>query len=296
MNKFKDGAILFAPMDGLTDPEYRQLILEHFPQWDFICTEFLRLPSSGYLNHAKVIAHIGEAIFNSPQSLQKNILQILPALKSNLLPSIQVINELNIPHLDLNLGCPVKKVMNHGGGAFWLNNLPALRPVIATIRRNFKGNLSAKIRPGISDDRNFLSLLELLQGEGIDCITIHGRLQKQMYQGEANNHYIKQAVAYCQIPIIANGDICSPQDIQNTLQQTKCKGVMIGRAAIANPGLLAGSIDLLQFFLLLGQKYQARNLPEEFILKRFKAHARYSLRESKCLRAKTINEFIEFIR
>ncbi|MBL6990294.1 MAG: tRNA-dihydrouridine synthase family protein [Bacteriovoracaceae bacterium] len=237
MPSLQPGTILFAPMEGITNSVYRQVILKYYPQWDFVCCSFLRVPSQGTLSTKKIIEHIGAWTMADEAYRKKTILQILASSNSNLLDTCKKISDLKIQWTDLNLGCPSKKVVSHRGGSYLLSDMQALSKIIKTARSGLSGFFSVKMRVGLHDDKNFLKILKLLESEGVDAITVHGRTKDQMYTGAANWDYIKQAQETVNIPIIGNGDVCSKAQVQQMLNSTKCQGVMIGRCGVAAPWL-----------------------------------------------------------
>ena len=199
-------------------------------------------------------------------------------------------------HIDLNLGCPSKKVNGHRGGAYLLKDLVSLKKIVQTIRENYSGFFSAKIRIGFDDDKNFEDILHLLEDQGVELITIHGRTRAQQYEGKANWGYIASAVKKVTIPIIGNGDVWTVQDAIDFFHETDCHALMLGRGAMKTPwiatlyqeyletGRVMPSEVLLQtrkehlsyFFHVLEKYYRQAGLSDEKILKRFKALSRYT--------------------
>jgi len=306
-------------MEGITDEPYRQSIQEAFPEWSYLSTDFLRIPTQGEYSTKKIIEHFGERTFNNPKLKKKTAFQILTTTKANTQPHIKKIEELGFDHIDLNLGCPSKKVNSHLGGAYLLSDMESLKAVIKTIRENFKGIFTAKIRVGYRDDKKFEEILKLLEGEGVEAITIHGRTRDQMYEGRAKWSYIKNAVKAVSIPVIGNGDCWTLTDIAQMFEETNCYGVMLGRGALKTPwmgtlyseykkNLYSVNEDFLLYerkkyldvyFDLLEKNYLRYGLDEEQLLRRFKAFSRYlfddydngqELRTS-FLRSRSLNEF-----
>lgn len=323
MNRFTEripqGSLLFAPMEGITDEPYRLALNEAFPEWDHYFTDFLRIPSTGMYQNKKITDHFGEKV-NSNSSLRKKTgFQILTSHRARTKEHIEKIKALGFDYLDLNLGCPSKKVNSHKGGAYLLSDLPALRDILKTIRENFEGLFTLKIRIGYRDDKNFLDLLKLFEDEGAEAITLHGRTRDQMYDGRANWSYIEKAVQNSNLPIIGNGDIWEPIDIKNIFEQTGCHGVMLGRGALKTPWLASiykDNIDRLDsldedellllrknnldlYFYTLEKHYMKRGIKEDALLRRFKAFSRYLYDDfqrgpelrSQFLRSRSLQEF-----
>lgn len=319
VSKIPKGSLLFAPMEGITDEPYRMAIQEAFPEWSYLSTDFLRIPSQGEYSDKKILEHFGEKTFNHQKAKSKTAYQILTTAKANTIPHIQRLEKLGFDHIDINLGCPSRKVNGHLGGAYLLSDLAALKKIIGDIRSNFSGLFTAKIRVGFRDDKNFLDILRLLEDEGVEAITLHGRTRDQMYEGRANWAYVKEAVNALSIPLIGNGDCWSLSDIEQMFEETDCHAVMLGRGALKTPWmatLYEENKDHLShvnedyllyerqkyldyYFHLLERNYRKKGLDDDQLLRRFKAFSRYifddypnseSLR-SKFLRSRTLAEF-----
>jgi tRNA-dihydrouridine synthase len=297
MNKFDvfpTQSLLFAPMEGITDEAYRIALLKTFPEWDHFFTDFLRVPTVGKISEKMVLEHYGERIYKNPEWRKKNSYQILTTERAQTLSVVEILESLKFDHLDLNLGCPSKKVNSHFGGAYLLSNHDALKTVLKTIRSNFSGHFSVKMRIGYRDDKNFSDTLKLIQDEGVEAVTLHARTRDQLYKGVADWSYIKQAVSEVKIPLIGNGDVWIAEDIEKIFVDTKCHSVMFGRSALKTPWLAkiykewkdeSGHID--ETFLLYERKkylelyfeallieYRQIGWADNLILKRFKSFSR----------------------
>lgn len=281
------GSLFYAPMEGITDEVYRKLILTHYPEWDFVATDFLRIPTVGGYPDKHMIKHLGTETYNT--SLQdKTIYQILTS--ENALTEFHVtrLAELGIRWLDINLGCPSKTVCKSKGGSYLLSDLPVLRAIIKTIRHHFPHTFTAKIRVGYQDDQNFEKILKLLAEEGVDAITIHARTREQLYKGVANWDYVKRAVQIVNIPIIGNGDIWNTADIERYFDYTNCHSVMLARSAMKAPwlakyyknkevtSLSRSAWEVEKFFNLFYQFVKDQPLDEKSKGRRLKAASRYS--------------------
>ena len=316
---FKQNSLIFAPMEGITNGPYRIAVSKAFPEWDYFSTDFYRIPTIGNTNKKSLLKHYGEKAFLKKSLRKKTSYQILTTAKAQTENAISIINEFDLHHLDLNLGCPSKKVNAHRGGAFLLQSLEELAPIIRTIRKNFKRTFTVKIRLGYKNDLLFFDLLKMFEDEGVDAITIHARTKEQLYKGKASWEYIKEAVKACSIPIIGNGDIWTIEDIIKIFDECSPYAIMVGRGALKTPWLASlyynykenkdflseeflleerrSAIDL--YFFELEREYLKENENETFILKRFKAFSRYLFDDfphsekikSKILRSLSLNEF-----
>lgn len=292
---FKKHSLLFAPMEGVTDGAYRLAIARAFSEWDYFSTDFFRVPTVGNIYPEALKNHYGKRALLNTSLDKKTSYQILTSARAQTKETVAIINELGFHHLDLNLGCPSKKVNAHHGGAYLLSDIEVLRKIIKEIRETFKGVFTAKIRVGYKDDLNFLNILKMLEDEGVEAITIHARTRDQLYQGIADWKYIKEAVKATNIPIIGNGDIWTVDDVIRIFDECDPYAVMLGRSALKTPWLATlfeqhknNSHFLSDEFLLeerkhhldtyfyeLEKEFRIDEISEEIILKRFKSFSRY---------------------
>jgi tRNA-dihydrouridine synthase len=252
-------SLFLAPMEGITDDNYRSCVLECFPSWDLVSTSFLRIPGAGHFSIDKILSHIGKRTWGTPAFRKKTIVQILASKKSCIEETVDTIAGLGVEWLDINLGCPSRKVFSHGGGSFLLGDLYAMTEVVKRTRSHFTGLLSVKIRLGISSDANFTDIVTALNDQGVDAIIVHARTRTQFYSGSADWNQIARAVSISRVPIIGNGDLGSLEDVERMLSETGCHSVMLGRGALKTPWLPE-----------LGKSHQA--LSVEFLLKERKKH------------------------
>lgn len=233
----KPHSLMFAPMEGITDECYRNLILDSYPEWDSVSCDFLRVPNPSPYPKKHILKHYGNKIYADPIKRSKNIYQILTSPGAYTEKTVEDIKALGFEWLDLNLGCPSKTVCKNQGGSFLLSEPEKLRKIIKTIRAHFDHTFTCKIRVGYEDDSNFESILKMLEAEGVDAIKIHARTRVQLYKGVANWDYIEQAVKMVKIPIIGNGDIWNTKDIERFFDQTNCHSIMLARSALKTPWL-----------------------------------------------------------
>jgi tRNA-dihydrouridine synthase B len=233
----KEKSLLFAPMEGVTDGDYRKTIQELYPEWDMLACDFLRISSVGNYPDKHVIKHFGRESYEDPKLRAKTIYQILTSENANTEFAVKQIDRLGFKWLDLNLGCPSKTVCKNRGGSFLLSQLDVLEKIIRQIRDNFPHTFTCKIRIGYEDDSNFEKIIELMNKVGVDAITIHARTRTEMYKGVANWNYVKRAVELSSIPIIGNGDIWSVDDINRYFDEIKCHSIMLARPALKSPWL-----------------------------------------------------------
>lgn len=318
----KKGSLLFAPMEGITDGPYRKVIERLFPEWQRHCCDFLRVPSEGKYSEKKIVEHFGVNEYQNEEVREKTTYQILTSPSANTADTVNKIYQLGFKHLDLNLGCPSKKVNSHKGGAYLLSDLKSLKDVVQKTRDHFPLLFSVKIRIGYRDSENFEQVLETLESCSVDAITIHGRTRDQLYKGKADWKYIQMAVEKCKVPIIGNGDIWTTQDIHSIFTQTNCHAVMVARGALKTPWLaklyrLKNEGHILDegqelrfrrafiksYYRLLEEEYIKIGWEDKHLHRRFKGLTRYLIEDlpegeairSQLLRSKQFGEFKQIL-
>lgn len=148
--------------------------------------------------------------------------------------------------IDINLGCPSRKVFESGSGSALLSDLKKLRKIIRSVVKNASVPVSAKIRSGINKrNKNFIEVGKLLEEEGISMITLHPRTVDMGFSGKAEWEEIRVLKESVKIPVIGSGDIRNYLDAERMIKETGCDGVMIGRAAIGNPWIFMEIKDYL---------------------------------------------------
>lgn len=314
---YPQGSLLFAPMEGVTDETYRLTIKDLYPEWDYYHTDFLRIPSQGHLSDSRYLEHLGHRVLSNQNILEKTGYQILTTARANTQLAVKTLSKLPLKHLDLNLGCPSKKVNAHKGGAYLLEDLIELKRILGDIRKNFEHHFSVKIRIGYKNTDNFDKLLDTIQDSGVDSLTIHGRTRDQLYKGKADWSFIKRAVERLEIPVIGNGDLWTTEDVEAMFDVTGCHAVMLGRGALKTPWLATLYRDygtnineatlleerkqrIVDYFNALETNYKEFTpATEEFILGRFKSFSRYLFEDfdeaesvrSHFLRSRNLEEF-----
>lgn len=230
--------VLLAPMEGVLDSRLRD-VLSSVGGVTRCVSEFIRVTDT--LLPERVFTRI------VPELLQGGRTRSGVPVRPQLLGSDPVCLAENAerlaslsPHgVDLNFGCPAKVVNRHGGGASLLSEPELLARIVGAVRRAVPAHLpvSVKMRLGLSDDARALDCARALEQGGADEIVVHARTRDQGYRPPvqwARVGDIRQAV---RVPVIVNGDICSPADARRARAESGCSGVMIGRGMVAQPGL-----------------------------------------------------------
>ncbi len=148
----------------------------------------------------------------------------------------------NYDILDINMGCPSKKIVKQGFGAALLKEKRKIKTMIKILTKNLKVPVTVKMRAGFKENEA-VEIAKILEQAGISAITIHGRTQKQNYSESADWSTIKKIKDAVKIPVIGNGDVTSPEKSFEMLEKTGCDYVMIGRAAIKNPFIFKQCLD-----------------------------------------------------
>ncbi|MDF1787129.1 MAG: tRNA dihydrouridine synthase DusB [Verrucomicrobiales bacterium] len=228
---FQDGRfpLYLAPMAGVTDVVFRSLCKELGA--DVMVTEFVS--AEGIIRRDDRTRKYTE--FSDEQ--RPVGVQLFGANGQNMAEAAKKIIDWKRPDfIDINFGCPVKKVVSKNGGSSLLRDCPILAEIAGTIARAVSVPVTAKIRIGWdANSVNALEIVKTLEGEGIQAIAVHGRTRAQGYTGEADWDVIAQCAEAASVPIIGNGDLASGADVKLRRASTSVSGVMIGRAAMANP-------------------------------------------------------------
>jgi tRNA-dihydrouridine synthase B len=224
LNPVPYGSLFFAPMEGITDEAFRKVILKLYPEWDYLATDFLRVPSAGKYPNKHLIRHFGKELFEIPWIQDKTMFQILTSHRAFTVDMVKQVENLEVPWMDMNIGCPSPTVCKNRGGSFLLTDLVSLRELVRNIRKNYSGRFTAKIRIGYSDTNGFEDSIRMLNDEGVD-----------MYKAPARWSFIEQAVKLSKVPIIGNGDVWATKDVDRMLKETGCHGVMVARGALKAP-------------------------------------------------------------
>jgi tRNA-dihydrouridine synthase B len=222
-------ATVLAPMAGVTDTVFRRFI-RNLGGCGLIMTEFTS--ADGVLRDQRVrgrYLHFYED--EHPISAQ-----LFGSSPSVLAEAARLVEDLGFDLVDLNLGCPAKKVVKCNGGSGLLRDLPLIRQIFEAVRRAVKIPFTVKFRAGWNDDEIVcVELARMAESCGLGAVALHARTREQGYSGNARWEWISSVKQAVKIPVIGNGDIRSPEDACAIVAQTGCDAVMIGRMAPANP-------------------------------------------------------------
>lgn len=232
-----DNRFILAPMAGITNLPFRLMIKSMGP--GLVYSEMVS--SMGlFLNQKKTMEYLA----NDPSEKPLGV-QIFGADPKVMAAAARKVVESGADIVDINMGCPVKKVTKTGAGAALLKDLRAAEKIIASVRVSCPVPLTVKIRSGWSgEDTVACDMARVIEACGADAVTIHARTAVQGYSGHADWEIIGRVKESVNIPVIGNGDVTEASDAFKMIEQTGCDGVMIGRAAAKNPWIFKQIADL----------------------------------------------------
>ena len=224
--------LILAPMAGVTDLPFRLLCKEQGA--GLICTEMISAKAIYFKNkNTETLMEIDEG--ERPVSLQ------LFGSDADLMAEIaRQIEPRNFDILDINMGCPVPKVVNNGEGSALMKNPRLVHEIVSKVSKAIEKPLTVKIRKGFTEDCvNAVEIAKIAEDAGAAAIAVHGRTREQYYAGNADWDIIRQVKEAVSIPVIGNGDVDSPKKAEALVRETGCDGIMIGRAVQGNPWLFS---------------------------------------------------------
>lgn len=223
--------IILAPMAGVTDKPFRKMVRlfgNHLLTTEMIGVESL------YRNHpaTRKMMDIRD---------ERNIIvQLVGINPQAMVYAAQMAEGMGAVGIDINMGCPVKKLISNGSGAALLKNPDVAARLIESVSHAVSVPVSAKIRIGWDDKNiNAVSFAQVLERAGIQRITVHGRTKEQGYSGNARWDIVRDVQQAVSVPVIVNGDIVDRVSAEKALSVTKATGVMVGRGALGRPWILS---------------------------------------------------------
>ena len=297
------GKVFCAPMAGITNRIYRRIAREFGAS--LVYTEMIS---------DKALCFNSENTYKMIELDDKEhpvALQLFGGEKEYLVKAVEIINKTDAEIIDINMGCPVHKVIKSLAGSYWLKDINDTKEKITAIVKASVKPVTAKIRLGWDEESiNVVEMAKMLEEAGVSAICVHARTRSQYYTGRARLEYIKQVKESVKIPVIGNGDIKSVDEAVEMFEKTGCDAIMIGRGALGNPWLFA-QID---HYLKTGNRLEDPSVSEKLdmcirhakelceimdervAIKEMRTHACYYIKglPNSCLLKNEINKIEEF--
>ena len=228
-----DPPLVLAPMAGVTDGIYRRLMVEHGA--GMVTTEMISVEGLRRSQRMTLKLCTFDPDLKVPMAVQ-----IFGSDPAAMAEAARMVEAKGAPVVDINAGCPVKKIVKQGAGASLLRDPDRLALVVEQVKKAVAVPVTVKIRAGWdAGSINAVEVARRLASVGADAIAVHARTAVQHYSGRADWSWIREVKAAVDIPVIGNGDIDQPSRADEMLRQTGCDAVMIGRASLGNPWLFS---------------------------------------------------------
>lgn len=229
--------LIMAPMAGITNPPFRRIVKRLGA--GLVVTEMVSAVGLSR-NHEKTVRYLKSDPEEKPLSVQ-----IFGADPQIMAMAAEIAIQKGAHMVDINMGCPARKVIKNGSGGALLRSPRAVHRMVTAVRKACTVPLTVKIRAGWSaEEANFLEIAHIIADCGADAVTVHPRFVKQGFSGQADWRIIGKIKEQLAIPVIGNGDVFKPELALQMRKETGCDGVMIGRGALGNPWIFRHILDL----------------------------------------------------
>jgi len=225
--------VVQSPMIGYTDLVYRRIIRDYGAELAFA----EMLSSEAFIREGRKSL---ELIRTAPDDTPTGA-QIMGAKPDVMRDAAKSLEYHGFKLLDINAGCPARKIVSQGAGSALLKDARNFADVIRSVVKSIKIPVTIKLRIGTTnhDEDFFIELLKIAESEGVSAVTVHGRTQKQKYKGKSDPSPIRVAKENLSIPVIGNGDVVDGPSALELINQTKCDAIMIGRGSLGNPWIFS---------------------------------------------------------
>ncbi len=254
-----ENPVILAPQAGVTDLIFRNLVSSFGgKEYSTSLTVSEMVPSMSQVYLSSKRDNLKLKKFYSTYTKLNNSytsVQIFGNDSVVMADSAKINQELGADIIDINMGCPVNKIIKNGCGADLMKNLTLAENIVKVVVKSVKIPVSVKIRSGWdSNNKNAVEFAKMLENAGASFISIHGRTRNQFYSGKVDLEIIKDVKNSVKIPVIGNGDITSLEDAKNMLDYTGCDGIMVGRGIYGKPWFLSDIIYFLKTGKILENK------------------------------------------
>lgn len=234
-----DNNLILAPMAGVTDLPFRILCKEQ--GCGLMYTEMVSTKAILYKNkNTKPLMEVHEQ--EKPVALQ--LFGSDPEIVSAMAAQVE---DGPYAFIDINMGCPVPKVVNNGEGSALMKNPKLVEELLTALVKRVKKPVTVKFRKGFNDGSvNAVEIAKIAESCGVAAVAVHGRTREQFYSGKADWDIIRQVKEAVKIPVIGNGDIFTPEDAKRMMDETGCDGLMIARGAKGNPWIFSRTLHYLE--------------------------------------------------
>ena len=246
-----DGNIFLAPMASVTDLPFREM-----------CRELGASLVYSELISSKGIVYESENTHKLTETsdIERPVtIQLFGAEPETIAKAAQMIEHLPFDILDINMGCPVTKVVRHGEGAGLLADYKHIGRLVKTVSSAIKKPLTIKIRKGIDGKVTAVDVAKAAEENGAAMIAVHGRMREQFYEGLADLEVVAKVKEAVSIPVVHSGDVVDVDSAINVFKETNCDAIMIGRGTFGNPWIFRD----INHFLKTGERLEAPSMEEK---------------------------------
>ena len=238
-NVMLDNPLVLAPMAGVTDLPFRVLCKEQGA--GLICMEMISAKAILYKSKNT------ETLMEMHPSEHPVSLQLFGSDPDIISEMAKQIEDRPFDILDINMGCPVPKVVNNGEGSALMKNPDLIKEIVSKTVKAIKKPVTVKIRRGFDEEHvNAVEIAKIIEDCGAAAVAVHGRTREQYYAGKADWEIIREVKEAVSIPVIGNGDVDAPVKAKQMMEETDCDGVMIARGAQGDPWIFSRTLHYLE--------------------------------------------------